>query len=126
MNHTGLGVPDGKGIDPPQSLSAEDWERYWLPWLKRLSNAFPKIQTSTQALTPVSVAANTTAEQIFTVTGLNTNDMVFVNKPSADAGLGIVGTRVTAANTLGITYVNATAGALTPTAETYKIVTIRI
>lgn len=126
MSHTGLGLPDEKGIDPPQSLSVEEWERYWLPWIKRLSDAFPKIQTVSLALTPVSVAANTTAEQTFTVTGLNTNDMVFVTKPSLDAGLGVTGARVTAADTLGITYVNATAVALTPTAEIYKIASIRL
>lgn len=126
MSHIGLGIPDSSPIDPPQSLSVDDWERYWLPWIKRFSNAIPKIQTSTQTLTPVSVAANTTAEQTFTVTGLTTNDMVFVNKPSSQAGLGIVGTRVTATNTIGITYINATAGAITPTAEDYLIVTVRL
>lgn len=116
-----------KGIEDPQSINiVENWDRYWLLWLKRLQDVFPKIQTYTSALTPASVAANTTAEQTFTVAGLNTNDLVFVNKPSLNAGLGIAGTRVTAANTLGITYINATGGSLTPTAETYKIITIRL
>lgn len=114
------------GIDPPQTLGTDYWESYWLLWLKRLSDSFPKTQTYTSALTPASVAANTTAEQTFTVTGLNINDIVFVNKPSLDAGIGVVGARVTASDTLGITFINATAGALTPTAETYKIVSIRL
>jgi len=77
------------------------------------------------ALTPVAVAANTTAEQTFTVNGLTTADKVFVNKPTAQAGLGIVNVRVSAANTLAITYVNDTAGSLTPASETYQIVAIR-
>jgi len=115
-----------KGIEPPQTVGTDVWDTYWVRWLKRLQNAFPKIQTYSQALTPASVAANTTAEQTFTVTGLNTSDLVFVNKPSLNAGLGIVNTRVSAANTLAITYINATGSPIVPTAETYKIISIRL
>lgn len=76
----------------------------------------------TASLTPAAVAANTTAEQTFAVTGLAVGDVVFVNKPTAQAGLGIVGARVSAANTLAITFSNNTAGSITPTAaETYQI-----
>lgn len=77
------------------------------------------------ALTPTIVNTVTAPEQTFTVNGLLTTDLVIVNKPSAQAGLGIAGARVTAANTLGITYVNPTAGNITPTAETYLIFVIR-
>jgi hypothetical protein len=68
-----------------------------------------------QALTPASVAANTTAEQSFTVTGLVASSVVVVNKPSAQAGLGIAGARVTGANNVGIVFQNYTATAITPT-----------
>lgn len=74
------------------------------------------------ALTPASVAANTSAEQTFTVAGLPSGIPVIVNKPSAQNGLSIGGARVSAANTLAITFVNNTAAAITPTAgETYTI-----
>ena len=73
------------------------------------------------ALTPVSVAANVMAEQTFTVTGLIAGTPVWVNKPSAQAGLGIAGVRVSAANTLAINYINTTANAITPAAETYVV-----
>ena len=73
-------------------------------------------------LSPVSVAANTTAEQAFTVAGLQVGDFVDVNKPSVQAGLGIVNSRVSAANTLQIGFVNATGSPITPTAaETYAL-----
>lgn len=75
----------------------------------------------TSSINVASVAANTTAEQTFTITGLKTTDMVFVNKPSASAGLGIVNARVSAADTLAITFVNATAAPIDPAAETYNI-----
>lgn len=77
------------------------------------------------ALTPSQVATITAPEQTFTVNGLIVGDFVQVMKPSAQAGLGIAGARVTAANTLGITYVNPTAGNITPTAETYVILVVR-
>ncbi len=68
-------------------------------------------------LSPASVANATAAEQTFTVQGLQANDLVTVNKPTAQAGLGIVGSRVSAANTLAITFMNATAATITPTAS---------
>ena len=87
--------------------------------------AITKIAVYSQSLDVTSVAANTTAEQTFTVTGLTTADNVFVNKPSLSAGLGIVNARVSAADTLAITFVNATASAIDPAAETYAIVALR-
>jgi len=81
----------------------------------------PVEQVLTAALTPVSVAANTTAEQTFTVAGLPANTPVFVNKPSVTPGLAIAGARVSALNTLAINYSNDTAAAIVPPAETYTI-----
>lgn len=73
-------------------------------------------------ISPAQVAINTTVEQTFTLQGLQLSDIVAVTKPTTQAGLGIVNSRVTAANTIGITFVNATAGAITPTAgETYIV-----
>ena len=79
----------------------------------------------TAALTPAIVAANTTAEQTFTVSGLvvASDTMIGISKPTAQAGLGIVGWRVTADNTVGITFSNNTGAGITPTAgETYRFV----
>jgi hypothetical protein len=75
----------------------------------------------TPTLTPVAVAANTCAEQTFTVTGLLASTSAWVNKPSFTSGLGIVGVRVTAADTLGINYYNGTAASITPPAEAYLV-----
>jgi len=77
-------------------------------------------------LSPVAVAANTTAEQTFTVTGVAVGDVVYVSKPTAQAGLGIVNVRASAANQIGITFSNNTAGSITPTAsEVYQVGGIR-
>jgi hypothetical protein len=85
-----------------------------------------QVRIFTEALSPTVIAVNTTAEQTFTVPGLNTSDVVYVNKPTVQAGLGICGARVTAANTLGICFSNNTGSTITPTAaETYSIGAIR-
>lgn len=87
--------------------------------------AITQMRVYSQALDPASVAANTTAEQTFTVTGLATTDKVFVNKPSNTAGLGIVNARVSAVDTLAITFGNFTAAPIDAASETYTITAIR-
>lgn len=77
-------------------------------------------------LSPAQVAANTTAEQTFTATGVAVGDLIDgINKPTAQAGLGIVGMRVSAANQIAITFSNNTGSGITPTAsEVYKVIVL--
>src|SRR6266853_6109818 len=87
---------------------------------RALLQLLPNVKLLT--ISPAIVATITTAEQTFTLNGLAVGDFVAVSKPTAQAGLGIAGARVTAANTLGITFVNPTAAGITPTAtETYLV-----
>lgn len=74
---------------------------------------------------PASVATITTAEQTVTVPGAKVGDMVFTNKPSLTAGLGLAGSRVSAANTVAITFVNPTAGSIDAGSEVYTFTLIR-
>lgn len=88
----------------------------------RRPNPVAPLLLYTPTLTPVSVAANTSAEQTFTITGLVAASPVWVNKSASfQAGLGISGVRISAANTLAINYVNATATAITPASEQYIV-----
>lgn len=76
-------------------------------------------------ISPALVAANTTAEQTFTMTGavLATDYVIGVSKPTAQAGLGIVGWRIPADNQVAITFSNNTGGGITPTgSQLYTIV----
>ena len=115
-----------KGISPPKGLEVNSAEmpRFYR-WLLRMRQVFPKVQTFNPTLDPASVAANTTAEQTFTVNDLTTEDIVTVNKPTHTTGLGIVGARISAANTLAITFGNFTGSAIDPPSETYLISSIR-
>lgn len=82
--------------------------------------------------TPVSVAANTTAEQSFTLKGAQVGDFVDVYFFGATysgstqlAGIGIVNNRISAPDTLQIGFSNNTAGALVPNAGYYYVVLSR-
>lgn len=88
--------------------------------------AITQMRVYTPTLNPASVAAATVAEQTFTVIGLTTSDTVYVNKPSLTANCGIVNVRVSAADTLAITWVNInTVSACDPASEVYRVVAIR-
>lgn len=88
-----------------------------------------KVGVFSVTLSPVSVGVTTTTEQTFAATGIGllTSDLVVVQKPTSQAGLGIVGTRVSSADTLAITFVNMSAATITPTAaEVYKVGVFRV
>lgn len=72
-----------------------------------------------------SISANTTEENTFTVSGLRTGDMVFVNKPSHDAGVVIGSCRVSAVDTLAIQMSNSTASPVDPSSEDYDLLIVR-
>jgi len=71
-------------------------------------------------LTPASVATAVVVDQTgFTVPGVAASDIVFcVQNPIANA-TAVVKATATAANTVTLTFVNPTAGALVPTTGTY-------
>lgn len=100
------------------------------------SAAGPMVARAVQFATPVirlatgpafaSVPTITTSEQTMTVTGVEVGDFVWVNKPTHQTGLGIAGSRVSALNTVAITFVNPTAAGITPTAsEVYRVLHAR-
>lgn len=75
-------------------------------------------------ISPSAVSANSTSEQTFTCTGLvaATDTIIGVSKPTHQTGLGIVGWRVSADNTIAISYMNNSGGNITPTAsQTYTV-----
>jgi hypothetical protein len=74
---------------------------------------------------PASVATITTAEQTTTVVGLKTGDMIYWQKPTNTAGVGVVNMRVSAADTLAVTFVNPTAGGVDAASETWRLLVIR-
>jgi hypothetical protein len=74
---------------------------------------------------PASVATVTTAEQTTTVIGLKPGDFVVCQKPTNTAGVGVVNARVSAVDTLAVTFVNPTAGGVDAASETWQFLVIR-
>ena len=77
---------------------------------------------------PAEVAANVGAEQTFTIAGLAIGDMVFVNPGIAcPANLVIGSARVSAANTLAVSFTNnfAATTAVDMTTSTWKVLVVR-
>lgn len=85
------------------------------------SDTLSRIEVLTATLTPTSVAAASAVEQTFSVPGLSLGSFVDVSPPGITAGVTAVAARVSALNTLAVTFVNPTAGALTPLAGVYRI-----
>jgi len=98
----------------------------WSKWYTLLRNNSFSLFDFDVIIDPASIAAATTAEQDFTVAGLGANDIPFtLIKPTLTAGIGIGNIRVKAADTLSVTFINTTAGAIDPPSETYKLLVIR-
>lgn len=94
------------------------------------SNPTPitNVKVYSQTITPAQMAATAGAfEQNFTVTGLATTDKVIVNPGLAPTQLCIFTgrARVSATNTLTLTFINMTAALCTPAAGTWNIVAFR-
>jgi hypothetical protein len=72
-----------------------------------------------------ALVANTSEERTYTVPGLQLGDVVNVCKPTFQAAIAIANVRVSAANTLAITFGNFGAGTPTLTAENYLLSVVR-
>ncbi len=90
-----------------------------------------KLGIFTLTLGPATVATTTSAEQTFAATGIGllTTDFVWINASAASlgAGVSIASARVSATDTLAITFANVSAATATPaTNGSYKIFVARI
>lgn len=103
---------------------AEEATPEWMTLVSQNSSDIRLISLDVGTCTQVT--QDTTDEQTFTITGINTDDVIIsVTKPTHQVGLGIVNSRVTADNTIGITYI-AVGGNITPTAdEIYTIILLK-
>ncbi|MDH3981273.1 MAG: hypothetical protein OES84_00055 [Kiritimatiellaceae bacterium] len=118
-----------KGIQPPDQYELAIFEQAYPElgrWVRLLYGVFPKINGYSQSIDVASVAANSESVQTFTVAGLVTSDVVIVNKPSNSAGLDLVQSWVSAADTLSLKYRNHTGSPIDPGSETYRIIAIRL
>jgi len=98
---------------------------HWMRWFGALRDASSKQATYEVSFNPASIAANTVSRQTVTVTGITTNDIITVNPPALTSGLELLGYRVSAADTVTLTFWNSTGGAIDEAAGTYLIHSVR-
>ena len=110
-------IADGDGLPP----GSGGWER----WYEKIRELLHRHDVFEVSIVPVSVAANTVAEQAFTVTGVRGDMAINVTPPSITAGVGLSSARVSANDTAQVAFVNPTGGALTPPSGVYKFKTTR-
>lgn len=109
-------------VSTPQGLPTSDFIR----WLNLVAQNSYKIITYTVTLDPSSVSANTTEEQTFTVTGIESSDVVLdVQKPSHTAGIVLGNSRASADDTLALTLGNLTGSPIDPGSEDYLVTILR-
>jgi hypothetical protein len=95
-------------------------------WFNLVSRNSVQLYDFDVTIDPASIAASTTVEQDFTVQGLGLNDLILsLTKPTLTSGIGLGGSRVKSENTLSVTFINATGGAIDPPSEEYTLVVIR-
>jgi len=90
---------------------------------------YPKVSQSYSVQRDVtvditSVPAGSVQEESFTVKGLDTDMVVVVNKQSRDSGLYVLEARVSAADTLAVTFWNPTGAAIDPASQTLRVVAL--
>jgi len=107
---------------PRKDAPQEEWDK----WHDNLLENVHHVRTYSTVIDPCSVSANSEDTQAFTVTGLRSDDVVDVNKPTKTAGLSILDAVVTAQDTLSITFRNYTGSPIDAGAETYRIVATRL
>lgn len=87
-------------------------------------NGFSAVAKFSQSVTlnPASVPANSVSVETFTVKGLDPTDMlVVVNAPDLEAGVTLISSRISAANTLELSFQNNTAGAINPASQQFYV-----
>lgn len=113
-----------KGISPYDRKS--EIPNSLFTWLQRLQLLFPKTSTYEATINPGNIVANSELTETYTVTGLMTDDVVTVNPPALNAGIGIMYARVSATDTLQIRWRNFTGSDVDPVSGTYLIQATRI
>jgi hypothetical protein len=89
--------------------------------------AISKVLRGTVSVNPSSVAANSVSTQTVTITGAATGDSVVLNPPAAGltAGLLVTQVRVSAADTVSVTYYNTTGSAIDEGSGTWNYLLVR-
>jgi len=83
-------------------------------------SAVPKFSQKV-TLNPANVPAASVNVETFTVNGLRVGMVPIVHAPSLEAGVTLISSRITAANTLELTFQNNTGGGINPASQAFEV-----
>lgn len=124
MRVTSAGVMGVKYMAPNGAQTPTSNEVYAVTILRQ--TPLNPVQMYYPTLNATTCAASTTVEATTTVTGLLVSSSVIVNKPTYTPGIAILNARVSAADTLAVTYGNFTTSSISVPAETYTVANVQI
>lgn len=88
--------------------------------------SFDRFCSTQVSIAPGTISANTSSEVTVTMPGLLTTDIVLACiKPTLTAGVDLGNFRVSAANTMKITFQNSTGSGVAVPTETYNVYIVR-
>lgn len=119
FTYISAGIGAGFAAATGSVVTPANYDVLSVPFLRQ--NAAAPLVVQQVTLTPTAIGALTTTEVQFAVSNITVSTVVWVNKPSLTANIGIVGCRAVSANVIGITYVNGSAATIIPPAETYVV-----
>jgi hypothetical protein len=111
-----------KTISNPPTI--QDGELY--KWLGLLPDNIPYIRYYDVSFDPASVPANSFSRQNITVSGITTNDIIIVNPPTLTSNLEMISYRVSAVDTVTITFENRSGSSIDESSGVYRIIAIRV
>ena len=109
-----------------ESITQQPGLANWAKWFATLKDNVYRVRSYQVTINPTSVSADSESTLTFTVTGLQTSDVVLVNKPSKTTDLSLLDSFVSAEDTLSLTFRNFSVGAIDPPEESYRIIATRL
>lgn len=108
----------------PLHLPTKYTEQLLDKFFRDIISHVPRIATYNTTVNVPSMAAGTTTTVSHTVTGISTEDIIYINQPDL-GGVRLVSYRVTAIDTIDLFFWNPTAGTLDPAPATFKVAAVR-
>lgn len=117
-------IPDGERHEPKGVSTATSGQIYVANGSG--SGTWKNLITSfTATLTPTSVTANDSSEQVYTVTGVATSQLLLNVIPPSNTGDTVIGSaRITGADQVTVTWANVHNSSITPPAGVYRFVVV--
>jgi len=113
-----------RAVHPPLDTAESTVKR----WMSDISEALPQFIVYSATINPASVSASVISEEAFTVTGVRTDDHILsvTHGDIVGTGIGVLDVRISAANTIAITFSNDATGSVNIASSTWEFLIMRM